>query len=147
MRRLLPPPLLLLLVLALVALHYFHPASPDRMASPIWFAGILGVFAIAGLAWARVRFSQSESEIMTFNTPRNLVTDGPFAISRNPMYLSMLLLVTSAALVVDRTCGLIAPLIFFAAANWWYIPFEEKAAAATFGQGYDVYRKRVRRWF
>jgi protein-S-isoprenylcysteine O-methyltransferase Ste14 len=36
--------------------------------------------------------------------------------------------------------------LFFLVANFWYVPFEERAARAQFGDAYDAYRKRVRRW-
>jgi protein-S-isoprenylcysteine O-methyltransferase Ste14 len=146
MKRLLPPVLLILLIIALVALHFLHPVYGSSMANMPWFASALSLAGIAGLAWSRVQFARSESEIMTFNEPRNLVTDGLFSISRNPMYLAMLLLVTGAALLVDRWCALVAPLLFFAAANWWYIPFEENEAARAFGKRYLEYRQHVRRW-
>ena len=35
---------------------------------------------------------------------------------------------------------------FFLAADRWYIPFEEKAMQRVFGEEYDAYRRRVRRW-
>jgi protein-S-isoprenylcysteine O-methyltransferase Ste14 len=146
MHRLLPPVLLLLLLAALAALHVLHSSMAYSMASPPWLAGVLIAIGIAGLVGSRLQFARSQSEIMTFDTPRNLVTDGLFAISRNPMYLSMILVVTGAALLADRWCGLLAPALFFTAANWWYIPFEERAAAAAFGDRYLEYRRRVRRW-
>ena len=146
MRHLLPPALLVLLLAALAALHAFHGSTPYSMESPRWLAAAFLVIGLAGLIGARLQFRRSHSEIMTFDTPRNLVTSGLFAVSRNPMYLSMALIVTGAALLVDLWCGLLAPALFFAAANWWYIPFEERAAAATFGNRYQLYRQRVGRW-
>lgn len=146
MRRLLPPLLLILLLAALGALHAFHGSTAASMESPKWLAATFLVIGLAGLIGARLQFRQSQSEIMTFDTPRNLVTTGLFAMSRNPMYLSMTLIVAGGALLVDLWCGLLAPILFFAAANWWYIPFEELAAAATFGDRYQEYRQRVRRW-
>lgn len=143
MQRLLPPVLLAMLILSLVVLHYLH-SSPGSMIGPTpWLA--LGMIAIAITGLARAQFAKSASEIMTFNTPRNFINNGLFSISRNPMYF-LLLLITGVALLVDRWCGLVAPLVFFAAANWWYIPFEERAGAETFGSRYLEYRQRVRRW-
>ena len=146
MQRLLPPVLLAMLILSLVALHYLHPSRGGMIGLTPWLALGMIAIAIAGLAQARAQFSRSASEIMTFNTPRNLITNGLFSISRNPMYFMMLLLITGVALLVDRWCGLVAPLLFFTAANWWYIPFEERASAEAFGDRYLEYRQRVRRW-
>jgi protein-S-isoprenylcysteine O-methyltransferase Ste14 len=146
MHRLLPPVLLIMLSTGLIVLHFFHPLMESSIGITPWLALAMIVVAIAGLARARFQFARSESEIMTFNVPRNLVTDGLFSISRNPMYLLMLLLITGAALLVDRWCGLLAPVVFFVAANWWYVPFEERAAAESFGDSYLDYRQKVRRW-
>lgn len=146
MRKLLPPVLFLLLVVTLIPLHLLHPelgAIRENRALP-W--DIVLVLGLALLIIARVQFRRADSEIMTFDMPRNLVTTGLFRLSRNPMYLGFLLLLVAAAFFVNTQCALVAPLVFFAAANWWYIPFEERSALKTFGEPYDAYRSRVRRW-
>ena len=145
MRRLLPPILLLVLLSALTLLHFLHPPLGAMDSPPLVAVGLI-LLGVVGLAGARIQFARAQAEIMTFDTPRNLVTDGLFALTRNPMYLAMMLVATGAALLVDRWCGLLAPALFFTAANWWYIPFEERAAAAAFGDRYLAYRCRVRRW-
>ena len=146
MRRLLPPLLVGLLLIVLFALSRLErPIYP----LPVWPAKIGWVciaLSLIGLAVARRQFFKASADIMTFDTPRNLVTDGLFAHSRNPMYLSMLLLVLGAALIVGDGVGLFMPLVFFLAANHWYIPFEESAAEQAFGDPYRQYRARVRRW-
>lgn len=145
--RLLPPVLFILLLLPLIGLHLYHPVSfgdlrTDR-AMPWDVVLIIGIVLLLG---ARYQFQRNDSEIMTFNRPRNLVTTGLFRLSRNPMYLGFVLLLTAAAFYVNTACALLAPLAFFVAANWWYIPYEERAASAEFGEDYEAYRRKVRRW-
>lgn len=146
MRRLLPPILLLMLLSGQALLHMLHPPAAMMGAAgrPLGLGLIL--LGMAGLAASRLAFKRSDSEIMTFGQPRNLVTGGLFRFSRNPMYLSMLLILLGAAAWVDLWCALLAPILFFGAANWWYIPFEERAASTAFGDAYGTYRRRVRRW-
>lgn len=146
MRRLLPPVLVGLLLIALFALSRVEQPIDPLPVSSAMIGWVCIPLALIGLAVARRQFSRASAEIMTFDTPRNLVTDGLFAYSRNPMYLSMLLLVLGAALIVGHWAGLLMPLVFFIAANWWYIPFEENAAERAFGDPYRQYRARVRRW-
>lgn len=146
MRRLLPPLLVGLLLIILFAVYRTEqPIDP----LPAWLA-IIGwaciPIALVGLVVSRRQFAKANAEIMTFGTPRNLVTDGLFAYSRNPMYLSMFLLVLGTALIVGHWAGLLMPMAFFLAANWWYIPFEERASEQIFGDRYRQYRARVRRW-
>jgi protein-S-isoprenylcysteine O-methyltransferase Ste14 len=98
------------------------------------------------LIGARIQFKKNDSEIMTFDEPRNLVTTGFFGFSRNPMYLGFTILLLAAALYVNTACALLAPIVFFITANWWYIPYEEVAAKKAFGSDYTNYIQRVRRW-
>lgn len=112
MRRLLPPLLVGLLLIVLFALSRVErPIDPLPVSSAMIGWACIPV-ALIGLAVARRQFSKASAEIMTFDTPRNLVTDGLFAYSRNPMYLSMLLLVLGAALIAGHWAGLLMPLVF-----------------------------------
>ena len=149
MHRLLPPVLFLLLILGLLALDRLHPSTigamhPDGLPwVEIALTAGLGLVLLIG---ARIQFAHSDSEIMTFARPRNLVTTGLFRISRNPMYLGFVLVLIAAALAANTVCALLAPLAFFLAAQFWYVPAEEAAAREAFGADYDAYGARTRRW-
>jgi protein-S-isoprenylcysteine O-methyltransferase Ste14 len=41
---------------------------------------------------------------------------------------------------------LLAPVFMFAVANWAFIPFEEAKMRRQFGDVFDAYTRRVRRW-
>jgi len=62
------------------------------------------------------------------------------------MYLGMLVLLIGAAVCLNSLLVFIGPLVFFLAATLWYIPFEEQAARAEFGEAYVTYCSDVRRW-
>ncbi|WP_425087710.1 hypothetical protein [Stappia sp.] len=62
------------------------------------------------------------------------------------MYLGFTLTLAGAALLLNTVSALIGPLVFFAVANLWYIPREERIADKLFGEPYRAYRARVRRW-
>ena len=149
MRLLLPPLLVALLLAALGALHALHPATRSVMhpgglpLGKVALALALGLILLVG---ARVQFARSGAEIMTFATPRRLVTTGLFRLSRNPMYLGFTLVLVAGALAVNTWCALLAPLAFFLAAHLWYVPYEERAAAEALGPDYEAYRVRTRRW-
>lgn len=147
MTRLIPPILVLLLILALVPLALWHPdnLAPMRVdrAMPWDVPLILGAVV---LTWAFAHFKRQRAEIHTFKQPKTLVTDGPFRFSRNPMYLGFLLIVTAAAFFVNTWCALLAPLVFFSAAVFWYVPHEERRMRQTFGSAYDDYAWATRRW-
>ncbi|HBG98702.1 MAG TPA: isoprenylcysteine carboxylmethyltransferase family protein [Rhodobacteraceae bacterium] len=144
MQRLLPPILFALLLLALVPLGLWQPAPTFARPVMLWVMPLaLGLLALIS---ARLHFARNDSEIMTFDTPRNMVTGGAFARSRNPMYLGFLLILLAAALGTGSAWSLIAPLVFFAACQWWYIPAEEANMHRTFSPAFADYTGRVRRW-
>ncbi len=149
MRILLPPVLFLALIALVYLMSNLDPVGPGAMhKTGIPFGEIAATISVGLLLLigARVQFRHSDSEIMTFDKPRNLVTKGLFRFSRNPMYLGFLLLLLAMALYFNRWDALIAPAIFFLAAQYWYIPFEEEAAEEAFGDPYLQYKKKVRRW-
>lgn len=148
--RWLLPPILFLLLLAAIAVIRWGPYGPaGQLLSLAWSVALAvpaGFCGLTLLVSARRRFARADSEIMTFGTPRNLVTDGPFRFSRNPMYLGFLLLLVMAALLANVWAALLAPSVFFLVAQFWYVPAEEKAARAIFGQAYEHYARHTRRW-
>jgi protein-S-isoprenylcysteine O-methyltransferase Ste14 len=76
-----------------------------------------------------------------------LVTTGIYSLTRNPMYLGMLLVIVAWGLWLANAAGLIlAPLAFLLYLDRVQIPREERALAAAFGSDYTGYASRVRRW-
>ena len=114
------------------------------------------VIAVAGLLlalWATLRFRSARTTIHPDRLEDRaadmtaLITDGPFAFSRNPIYLGMALLVTGAGLGIG---SLVAPLAL--AGFVWFIQTrqivpEERMMAQRFGPEFDRYAAHVNRWF
>ncbi|MFC1746190.1 methyltransferase family protein [Candidatus Riflebacteria bacterium] len=81
--------------------------------------------------------------------PRNakrLVDSGMYRFSRNPMYLGVLLILTSLAIWLENILNL-AVLLFFV---WYMTKFqivpEEKVLEELFREQFEAYRAKVRRW-
>jgi protein-S-isoprenylcysteine O-methyltransferase Ste14 len=111
----------------------------------------LGVILIAvGIALAVsavVLFRRAGTEINpTSAANRVLVTSGPFRVSRNPMYLSLVCVALGIAFWVGAWPMFLAPVAVFATANWVHIPFEEAKMRRQFGAAFDAYAGKVRRW-
>ena len=146
MQRLLPPTLVLVLIVVSVIVG---------VAVPI-IGPLSGAWRLAGLVplvvglWLNLGgaglFSRLDTNIRTFDEPGRLVTAGPFRFSRNPMYLGFMAVLAGVALLVGSLSAWMGPVAFFGAANFWYIPFEEARMRSNFGDDYDHYRSRVRRW-
>jgi protein-S-isoprenylcysteine O-methyltransferase Ste14 len=77
--------------------------------------------------------------------PERLVTGGPFALCRNPMYLGHVIFLLGLALSLG---SLLAGLIAAATAVWlqFRVQRDERRLRERFGQPYLDYAARVKRW-
>lgn len=134
-------------MLVLQRLLALVPAGLPNLPTPFSYGGwVLVVFGLAMTAFAARLFGRTKTNLHTFRDPNVLVTSGLFSLSRNPMYLGFTVALLGAAVVSNSVLALLPVAFFFAVANAHYIPFEEGAAEAQFGERYLDYKKRVRRW-
>ena len=77
--------------------------------------------------------------------PERLVTSGPFAWSRNPMYLGHIVFLLGLTLTLHSWLG---ALVTAATAVWFQsrVRKDERRLEERFGQPYREYSARVRRW-
>lgn len=98
-------------------------------------------------AWASTLFRRQGTELNpTSETNKKLVTSGPFAITRNPMYLGLTIISIGLAFWVGSLPMFVVPILIFAMTNWVHIPFEEAKMRRQFGTQFDDYTHKVRRW-
>lgn len=144
--RPLPPVAVLAGLIAMLGLRLALP-DPTPVRPPWTWLGL--AIALLGLAItfaAAAEFQRRRTNIQTFGEPTRLVTGGLFGLSRNPMYLGFALLLAGAAAALGGGWPSVIPVAFVVLARAWYIPFEERALHRAFGEEYDNYRRRVRRW-
>jgi protein-S-isoprenylcysteine O-methyltransferase Ste14 len=79
-------------------------------------------------------------------TSSTVVSSGIYSISRNPMYLAMLISLISLAYYLQHLTSLPIILIFISYMTRFQIIPEEKMLTKIFGQQYVDYQKKVRRW-
>lgn len=141
-------PLLIMVVLLglcwsfswLFPLPYSLGLYGDLMGLLTVSAGIFLLLFAAGLFIAR------KTTVMPTRSPNKLVTEGIYRVTRNPMYLGMLLILSGFPLIIDTIIGLICPLIFFLLMDRIVIPKEEKVIEGVFGEDYLQYKSKIRRW-
>lgn len=75
-----------------------------------------------------------------------LVRRGPYRLTRNPMYLGLALAHAGIALVFNALWPLAALLPVLVLVRWLVIAREERYLSRKFGEEYEEYRRRVRRW-
>lgn len=145
-RRFMPPTYLLLFLLVAVALRFALPFF--AYVTPLTLA--LGLtFLLLGIALnlaADAALKKSATPISPDATPVAFVTSGVFGLTRNPMYLGMVLIVAAAALLAGVPAGLIAAGAFALLLDRLFILREERNLEAAFGTRYAAYKASVRRW-
>ena len=98
---------------------------------------------LAFAVWARRTIGRNWSAIVTVKEDHELVTGGPYALVRHPIYTGLLLGFLGWAIAVDRWRGPLAVLIVFLALLRKY-RLEERWMRERFGVAYDAYRARVK---
>ncbi len=79
-------------------------------------------------------------------TPSEFIQIGFYKISRNPMYLGMLICLFGQVILMGNLVPFIGPLFFFLCIHYLCIPPEEVIMEKTFGFSYLQYKRKVRRW-
>lgn len=75
-----------------------------------------------------------------------LVTSGIYRLTRNPMYLGFLLILSGWALLAGNWLAVALLPLFVLALQELQIEAEERILEEQFGDAYRDYRKRTRRW-
>ncbi|CAL6048805.1 isoprenylcysteine_carboxylmethyltransferase family protein [Hexamita inflata] len=97
---------------------------------------------------ATFQFKQSKTSLNPINTQRvsNIIQTGAFKLSRNPIYLGAFVFLLSSAFVFRTVFGFIISVFFSLFLNQFQIKPEETFLKGKFGQEYEEYCQRVRRW-
>ena len=142
-----PPPFIYLagLVVGGVAELVWSTHGPGWPISlSIAVAGVLAFAVLASTAIAR--FRRAETSENPFRPSTALVVEGPYRISRNPMYLGMAALYVGLAFLFGLMWALLLLPLVLVAVDRLVIAREEPYLERTFGRDYVDYKQRVRRW-
>ncbi|GAH03937.1 unnamed protein product [marine sediment metagenome] len=114
--------------------------------TPSWVGILIGLPLILlgiGLSvWSVIQAGETDVD-----TPTKLITDGPYSLSRNPMYVAWTLLYLGIGLAAN-SLWIVALLPLVAAFTHFVdVRKEERFLEKKFGDEYLSYKKRVRRYF
>ncbi len=144
------PPLIYMAAIAgAVALGMLLPlpwiAGP--LSDILLAVGWLVILAVATLWVTSVRtMTRAKTTLNPTGEPSHLVTTGPFAITRNPLYLANTLLMIGVGLISGMLWFILLAFIAAFVTQKVSIEFEEKILSTKFGKKYKDYAKKVRRW-
>lgn len=92
--------------------------------------------------WARRHLGRNWSRSVTLKEGHELITSGPYALVRHPIYTGLLLAFLGTAVALGEWRGLLAVALVFGAL-WSKLRLEEKWMRAQFGESYESYSRRV----
>lgn len=144
-----PPPLVALAGAALMwGISVLAPrmelSGGIRLAVCLAIATAALVFSVGGVvAFRRARTTVNPT---TPEAASSLVSSGIFRVTRNPMYVGLLLLLAAWAVFLSSSWALLVLVAFVLYISRFQIAPEERALAKLFGVEYASYRARVRRW-
>ncbi len=146
-RRIIYPPVWLvigLIIIFVVDQYYpivrFTGTLAQVLGSAAIVAGLLLLVLAGGL------FKQADTEMIPFREVRALVTDGVYRFTRNPMYLGMALILLGTACTTGTVAGLVVAPVFMGIIELRFIRPEEVMLRELFGEAFDAYCAKVRRW-
>ena len=102
---------------------------------------------IAATVWLIAQhYLASPQSFLELTRTQKMLTRGPYAVSRNPMYVSELAFWFGWALFYGSPPVLVGALLWWLGFNLVIVPSEERALEAQFGEAYRAYKAEVPRW-
>ena len=120
----------------------FVPAAVPRA----WVGGGVVAAAVAFAVWAIVTFRRAGTRVETHKPTTVIVARGPYALTRNPIYLAMFLGQIGLAIGFDSLWILAMLVPFYLVIRYGVVAREEAYLERKFGKVYLAYKSGTRRW-
>jgi len=109
---------------------------------------ILGTIGVFLALWCIFAFAFiGKGTPAPFDPPQRLVMRGPYRFVRNPMYIGAGLTLAGAGLYYESFFLLSYAGVFLLVCHLFVIGYEEPTLRRTFGDEYEEYCRKVRRWW
>jgi protein-S-isoprenylcysteine O-methyltransferase Ste14 len=118
----------------------------DASPVPAWLGWLLLAAFVVWNGWALVTIAKHRTALLPGGATTIVIDRGPFAWSRNPLYVGLLVASAGVGLVVGSLWALVALPLEWALLRWGAVGPEEHYLAEKFGAAYTDYAGRVRRW-
>ena len=139
-----PPPIVTIIILSIIYLFDLNEynLNTDIISIITLFIGLIFIIS------AVIQFINRKTTVNPTKPHKTstLVITGTYKITRNPMYLGMLLIIISFALYKASIISLILIPLFIFYINKFQIEPEEFEMIKKFGKEYEDYCKKVDRW-
>lgn len=140
-----PPVVTMLIVLSAWLTHSLLGPWQTIVRVPV-LGGALILLGFSFMMWARILFTSRNTTLFVGRPSSQLVCDGPCRLSRNPMYVGVVVFLVGLALWIGTWPFYMAVPVAFLFLNFFHIPREERMLREVFGERYVAYSETVRRW-
>ena len=145
-KKIFPQTYFIIFLILSIGLHFIFPIKKIVFPPYTYLGYILIILGAILNIWSDLLFKRKKTTVKPYENSIELVTTGPFRISRHPMYLGMTAILLGVAIIHGTLITFIFPILFIIITEILFIPYEEKGLADSFGKEYLEYKKRVRRW-
>ena len=146
MNKLIIPPTLIAYSLILIFLCYFLLPAFNIIPFPYNLVGILVAFTGFSIMGKSHDLFKKYKTTTAIRESSHLITEGIFRRTRNPMYVGMFILLLGIGISFRNLFSILVPFLFLIMVAVFFIPKEEKLLEETFGEEFNEYKKKVRRW-
>lgn len=107
---------------------------------------VLIVASLILIGWSALWFKRKHTSIEPHDQPKALIVEGPYRLSRNPIYLALLAIALGYALRQDAIWAFLPVAGLFWVLDRRFASVEETRLRQAFGPEADAYIAQTRRW-
>lgn len=142
----LPPLWLLAFMVAAWLTARLVPVAQASSGALQTIGTLVAVAGFAIIAWSAFWFWQKKTTIEPHHKPGTLIVEGPYRLSRNPIYLGMIVILAGQVIWLGALLPLILPPILLLILTARFAKPEEAALLDAFGDEGRAYLAATRRW-
>jgi len=109
---------------------------------PFWLGAAITITGLLFAVWAREHLGLNWSRSVTIKKDHELITTGPYAVVRHPIYTGILIGFFGMAIAISQVRGFIV-FVFIFIALWLKLRMEEQWMRSQFGETYADYSRQT----
>ncbi len=143
--------ILFFILIGWLALYAINPTWMKLLSVPLpawlrWIGFALGLASLGFWSWTQIALGKEWSPQLQLRKEHHLVTTGPYARIRHPLYTAMIGYGISLALVTANLFFIVFAITMIAGV-FTRLPKEEQMMIKEFGEQYKAYMQRTGRFF
>ncbi|HEX4953488.1 MAG TPA: isoprenylcysteine carboxylmethyltransferase family protein [Thermoanaerobaculia bacterium] len=142
----LPPVFMTLAILLMLGLDRWLPGAEVVAWEWRWWGALPAAVGLSLSAWGAAMLILHHTALMPFHEATKLITSGAFRLSRNPIYLGLTITLVAIAWGLGTATPWLVPPAFALFIDRYFIRPDEAMLARLFGDTYQAYARRTRRW-